>query len=148
MKFKNLFFSIIAAGFLSSAVPVDKSPIVGRTAPKIETIDGTNVVGDANPAGKTHVISFWSPKKPASRIANQKLSRIYGNDSKDNVEFISICTDSDEKLMNEVMKIDGVKADKVYTSDQLSSRVMKDYGADKSPRAFKISPDGKIVEVI
>ena len=148
MKFKNLCFSIIAAAFLSSAIPAAKAPVVGKVAPKIETIEGTNVVADANSEGKTQVISFWNPKKPASRIANRNLCRLCGENSKENVEIISICTDSDETLMREVMKIDGVKADKAFVSTQISSRVFKDYDANDNPRAFKISADGKIIEVI
>ena len=148
MKFKNLFFSIIAAAFLSSAISVDNSPAVGKAAPKIETIQGTNVVADANSEGKTQVISFWNPKKPASRIANRNLSRKYASESNEKVEFISICTDTDEALMKEVMKLDGVKADKAFAFSEISPRVFKDYDVEVSPRAFVISPDGRISEVI
>lgn len=147
MKFKNLFFSIIAAAFLSSAIPVDEAPEIGKVAPKIETIKGTNVVADANSEGKTKVISFWNPKKPASRIANRNLSREYG-DSHQNIEFISICTDTDEALMKEVMKVDGVKTENAYSYSQISPRVFKDYDVVDNPRAFIVSADGKITNVI
>lgn len=138
---------MIAAAFLSSAIAQDNSLEVGKKAPKIETIEGTNVAVDANSAEKTKLISFWSPKKPASRISNRKLSREYGESSLENVEFISICTDSDEKLMKEVMAIDGVDIEKSYSYSEVSPRVFKDYGVEENPRAFLISPEGKILSI-
>lgn len=148
MKFKNLFFSIIAAAFLSSAISVDKTNMIGKTAPKIETISGKNVVVDGKPDGKTKIVSFWSPKQPASRIANKNLSLKYDEKSSENVEFISICTDSDESLMKEVVKIDNLPEGKVLSYSQISPRVFKDYDVQDSPKAFKISADGKIIEVL
>lgn len=148
MKVKHLIYSIVAAAFLTSAMSVDKSLEVGKTAPKIETVEGTNVGYDANSEGKNKLVSFWTPKKPASRIANRNLSLKYGSDSKENIEFISICTDSDEDLMKQVMKMDGVKADEAYSASEISPRVFKDYGVENSPRAFLISKDGKILEIL
>lgn len=138
---------MIAAAFLSSAIDTDKSVEIGKAAPKIETVEGTNVVVDANSEAKTKVISFWSPKKAASRISNRNLAMKYGNDNPD-TEFISICTDSDETLMREVMKIDGVNGSPAYSYSEISPRTFKDYDAEKNPRAFKISPEGRIVEII
>lgn len=148
MKLKYLIISIISAFFLTSAISVESSPVVGKLAPKIETKDGKNVVVDANASGKTQVVSFWTPKKPASRIANQRLSKTYGNNSNENVEFISICTDPDEKLMKEVLKVDGVESNNSYSYSEIAPRVFKDYNVEEYPQAFKISADGKIIEVI
>lgn len=138
---------MIAAAFLSSAIGSDKSLEVGKKAPKIETVKGTNVGYDANSEEKTRIISFWSPKKPASRIANRNLSLQYGSES-DNVEFISICTDKDENLMREVMKKDGISHVNAYSASQLPSRVLKDYDAEETPKAYMIGPDGKISKVL
>lgn len=148
MKLKYLFFSLIAAAFLTSAISFDKSIEVGSEAPKIETIDGTNVGYDANSKSKTKLISFWSPKHPASRIANRNLSRKFGHNSNQNIEFISICTDSDEALMKEVVKIDGLQGENIYASSEISPRVFKDYKVEETPKAFMISQEGKIVEIL
>ena len=138
---------MIAAFFLTSAMSVDNKLEVGEKAPKIETIEGINVVNDANSEPKTRVISFWNPKKPASRIANKNLSLKYGQNASD-VEFISICTDSNENLMAQVMKLDGVNVDKNYSYSNISPRVFKDYDVENNPRAFVINPDGKIAEIL
>ena len=140
-------FSIIAAGFLTSAIAGEKDLEVGKKAPKIETITGTNVGYDANSENKTKVISFWTPKKPESRINNRKLYQEYGTGEAD-TEFISICTDDDKKLMEEVLKIDKISGENNYSYDEISSRVFKDYRVEEYPRAFKISAQGKILEII
>lgn len=138
---------MVAAAFLSSAIDVDRSLEKGMNAPKIETNDGTNVGRDANSETKTTVVSFWTPKKPASRISNKDLSRRFYDENKE-TEFISICIDSDKALMDEVMKIDGVKADKVFSAADVSQRTFKDYDVETNPRAFIISQEGKIQEII
>lgn len=147
MKVKHLFISMIAAAFLSSAVSIDKTLAVGKNAPKIETINGTNVGNDANFQNKTKLVSFWNPKNASSRIANRNLSRLYDGNS-DDIEFISICTDSDEALMNEVIKIDGLNQANNYAYSEISPRVFKDFEAKENPRAFKISSNGKILEIL
>lgn len=147
MKVKHLFFSLLAVAFLSSAIATDKQPVVGKKAPKIETISGRNLISETDQEVKEKIISFWSPKKPASRISNLKLSREYSSENQDKVEFISICTDSDESLMKEVMKLDGTNNSNNYAYSEVSSRVFKDYDVEESPRAFKISIDGRISEI-
>lgn len=139
---------MLTAAFLSSAMMVDKTLKTGDTAPKIETIDGINVGHDATSEKKAKLISFWTPKKPESRISNRNLSVEYRNKEGEEVEFISICTDSDDGLMKEVMKTDGVQASRIYSAKEINPRVFKDYGADENPRAFLISVDGKIVEIL
>ena len=139
---------MITAFFLSSAMSEDKSLTVGKKAPRIENIQGINVGYDANSEAKTRIISFWNPKNPASRIANKNLEKLYGNNSDSGIDFISICTDSDEKLMEEVMKIDGLRQENNYSYAQIARRVFKDYDVEHNPRAFKIGPDGRIVEIL
>lgn len=133
--------------FLSSAMSFDKTLEVGHKAPKIETIDGINVGYDANSAGKNKLISFWNPKKPASRIANKNLNQKYEG-QREEMEFISICTDSDSDLMKEVMKMDGIESDISLSYSDVSPRVFKDYGVEDEPKAFLISTDGKILSIL
>lgn len=139
---------MIAAAFLTSAIGTDNNPEVGKIAPRIETINGENVVNDEDSERKTKVVSFWSPKNPASRITNRDLTLKYGEGLQEKVEFITICTDSDEVLMKEVMKADGIKPDKSYSYSGISPRVFKDYDVEDNPRTFIISPEGKITQII
>lgn len=138
---------MLAAAFLTSAIPAEKEMTVGAKAPDIVTVEGTNVVDDANSQTKSKVVSFWSPKNAASRIHNRDLSRLMSDDEMQDVEFISICLDADQDLMQEVMKIDGVNADIALSASQVAPRVFKDYGVEKNPAAFMISASGKITKI-
>ena len=135
---------MIVAAFLTSAISFDNSIACGDKAPKIETLEGSDIISGSSD-GKAKFISFWNPKKPASRIANKK----YYNEllDNDNMEFISICTDNDEALMQEVMKMDGMNHATNYAYSQIMPRVFKDYEVEENPRAFIISSDGKIKEI-
>ena len=133
--------------FLTSAISHGNDIEIGNNAPEIETTEGINVVADANSNEKSKVISFWSPKQPSSRISNRNLSALYGQNDSD-YEFISICTDGDEDLMKEVMKIDGINPARNLAYSAVSPRVFKDYGVENQPRAFVISPEGKITDIL
>lgn len=147
MKFKYLFISIIVAVFLSSAISKDNSLKIGEEAPKIETINGNNVVVDATTGSKQRLISFWNPKIASSRISNINLSKEYGIEN-EKVEFISICTDGDEALMAEVIKLDGLQGIKNYSYSEISPRVFKDYDVKDNPKAFLLSNEGKIIKIL
>ncbi|MCH5240105.1 MAG: hypothetical protein J1F38_07770 [Muribaculaceae bacterium] len=147
MKVKHLFFSVIAAAFLTSAIGSHKTLEVGSKAPKIETIDGANVVADATSEGKVKIVSFWSPKKPASRITNKTLHAKYAAEP-ENVDLISICLDSDENLMREVMKQDGIEDMECYSVNNIARHSLKDYQADKDPKAYIIGADGRIEKML
>ena len=137
-----------AAFFLSSSMWADKAPEVGTKAPEIETISGEYVGNDVDSETKTKIISFWNPKKPESRISNRNLSRQYGKNSDETIEFISICTDSDEDLFKEIVKIDGLDVENTYSYYEIVPRVFKDYGVTQYPKAFMISPEGNILNIL
>lgn len=148
MNFKYLLFSIVVAAFLTSAIGTDKRPEIGKTAPKIEMIDGTNLDSVMNLSGETKIISFWNPKNPSSRITNNELRRKYSSGNNEEVVFISICTDDDESLMKEVMKIDGLDANNNFSFSEISPRVFKDYDVLEAPKAYIIGSDGTVKDVI
>ena len=119
----------------------------GSDAPVIELIDqqGVNLL-EKNNFGKYRLINFWSPKNPASRISNVEFNRFVKENENSDIEFISICIDKDESLMKEVMKVDGIQGTENISFSQLSSRVLKDYDVENSPKSLLISPDGKILK--
>lgn len=139
---------MIAVAFLSSAIQEDKNLSVGKNAPLIETVEGENVGKITDTDKKMKMISFWNPKNASSRISNRNLSQQYGKNSESNIEFVSICVDSDIPLMNEVLKVDGLETINNYSYSEFSPRVFKDYGAIENPKAYLISSEGKILEII
>lgn len=145
MKLKYFIYSIIAAAFLSSAIDVDKNIKVGKTAPKVEISDKNKTI-DFSSNDKIKIVSFWSTQNPASRISNRNLSQKYKENN--DIEFISVCTDEDVSLMNEVVKIDGLISDNCFSLSQVSLNTIKDYNAEKYPKAYVINEEGIITEII
>ena len=141
MKFKSFLLAVLVTAFLSSYMSRDIELKEGSNAPEIERVAGENITpGD----GKEKLISFWSPKDPASRMANMEYSKKY---SDSDVEFISVCLDSDNLLGEEVLKYDGIKGTHLAYSD-VKERVFKDYGVTDQTAAFKISGNGKVEKVM
>ena len=145
VKFKYLFVTLIVATFLSSAIPTDKDLTIGATAPSIEFTDGGIKKFDD---GKFRIINFWSPKHPVSRIRNKEISDFFINNNIENVEFITICTDSDNELAREVMKYDGItsQSTSLFRNEILES-VIKDYGAEHNMATYLLNPAGKIIKM-
>lgn len=148
MKVKHLLISLIVAAFLSSAISIDRQVEIGQKAPEIERIDGKIINFENTDSKKQTLISFWSPKDPASRIANKELSLEYGENKSEATEFISICTDPDESLMKGVVKIDGLEEKEVFCVTEFTSRLLKDFDVEKAHKAFLISEEGKIISII
>lgn len=137
--------SAIAAIFLSSAIEGNKNISIGSKAPEIKSISGEKLI-DFEKSDK-FVISFWNPKNPSSRISNKRLSDLYADDMNSDTRFISICTDSDEILMKEVMNFDNISTNNMISYSMIDPRVLKDYGVENGAGVFSISGKGKIEKI-
>ncbi|MCH5222864.1 MAG: redoxin domain-containing protein [Muribaculaceae bacterium] len=142
MKFKGFILAGILTAFLSSYISTDNKLQEGSTAPTIERISGEKI---EMKDGKEKLISFWSPKDAESRISNRKFSDLY---KESDVEFITICIDSDESLAREVLKCDGIASQQQIAYSEVSERVFKDYGVSENPGAFLINGEGKIKRIM
>lgn len=143
MKVKYLIISFIAAIFLPSAISENRNLTIGSKAPEIQTLNGNSLIN--NNENKNTVVNFWSPKNPASRILNKKLSENYQKDNSNTV-FLSICIE-DESFMKEILKVDSIHNGTHYASSQINPRVLKDYNIEKGLGAYMISPEGKILSL-
>ena len=143
MKVKYFILSVIAAVFLSSAIPGNRNLSIGSTAPEIQTLSGNSIFDNNNQ--NNIVVNFWSPKNPTSRILNKRLSDRYSQ-ADFNTEFISICIDN-ESLMDEILRIDSISEGKHFASTEINPRSLKDYNAEKTFGAYLISKEGKIISL-
>lgn len=135
----------MAAIFLSSAISRENNLEIGSKAPEITFQDGKKEVAIK---GNLKLVNFWNPKNPSSRINNKNFTNYFKNNPESNIEYITICTDSDELLAQEVMKNDGTAlfGSHFYQKD-INERVLKDYGVESNPRSFLIDADGKIIAI-
>ena len=144
MKVKYLILSLIATAFLSSYISDNGSLKVGSTAPEIVLATNQSETQISLKDGYK-LISFWDPKDPSSRISNKEYSSFIKSSPEAGIELVSICTDPDDFLAEEISRIDGShEAGLKLNSTDISERVLKDYDVEKTPRSYLIGPDGKI----
>lgn len=143
MNIKHLFIALIAAAFLSSAIDTKDALKEGGKAPEITYNDGSK---ENLKDGKLRLINLWSPKDPLSRIENKELNDLVSRESLQNVEFISICTDSDDLLAKEVIAYDDLKSGTHILFSEISERSLKDYMAEGDSKILLIGSDGLILK--
>lgn len=144
VKLKYFILSLIATAFLSSYITDSNSINVGDAAPKIIKSDNSSI---SLKKDKDHriLINFWSPEIPASRILNKEYSNYLKANPVADIEFISICLDSDDYLSAEIIKNDEIISSGTHLLySDVNNRVFKDYDVEDYPRSFLISADGKI----
>lgn len=143
-------WSIVLAGgfllFLTSAIPNYHRPLViGEKAPILENAAGTDMIGEQH--GKYVVLNFWSASDALSRIKNATYDRIEKN-SNGKFLFISINTDKDTSLYQQIIKVDGIKVSGQYScSDVKIGKITENYNLDRGNKAYLINPDGIIVAI-
>lgn len=149
MKTKYLFFSLVAAAFLSSSIPVGSHSLKpGEEAPSLVLSSNAKITSLKDLDGKYVVVNFWSSTDPESRIANSRLAKLTDVLPSSKVKFVSICTDTDESLGSEIMKTDGLPSSVIsLTASDITADVTKDYQVATGNRYFLIDPFGNLVSV-
>ena len=148
MKLKYLFLTLILAFFLSSAITDNDSLKSGDLAPKITLIseDSPEILNLKD--SRITLINFWSPKNPASRISNKQFSEFLRVHPETEIDFITICMDSDTNLAQEVINNDGINNSTInLLRNQVADRVFKDYMVEDNYASYLIDKNGKILEI-
>lgn len=149
MKTKYLLISFVFAAFLSSSIPSGSHYLqIGKEAPSLTLSSDSKVKSLSGIDGKFVLINFWDPSDPASRIKNQHLSRISSSLPATKVMFISICTQSESNLANEILRIDKISDNThVLFSSDISADVLEDFQVKSGNRSFLIDPYGNLVSI-
>ena len=146
MKFKSIIFSfLIFTIFLSSSIPYSKnSLIIGQKIDSVENIISHNSSDDL----KKHVlINFWSISDAESRIQNKRLSDLT-NKCEGRIRYISICTDSDEKISSEILKNEIKDETGLYLfSKDIDNEIFKIFQTSKGMRHFLLDENFKLMNV-
>lgn len=143
MKTKHLFFAFLATCFFSSFTPKDNHILsVGEIAPSL-AISDISEAAHISTEKEYLLINFWSASDPASRIKNKLLSRIYDGNAYPEVSFVSICTDDDSTLRDEIIKADGI-ADhgNLLNISDLNVETASDFQTESGLRTFLIDKYG------
>lgn len=132
--------------FLSSAAHTESTAATpGSEAPALEVYNDQGVVSIASLRGHYVILNFWNSADPQSRIDNALYDRSFASSSSE-VKCISICTDDDRTLFEQIIKVDGLQqASQYFHDDSRIGSLMADYSAVGAGKSFLIGPDGHVL---
>ena len=144
-------WSIILAAafmlFLSSAIPGPVRELaIGKEAPSFELSDGEHTVSLGEMKGKYVLINFWSSAEAQSRINNKKYAEAAERLDTDLFAYISVCTDTDSYIAEQILELDGVKRNGQFIS-VADDRLLNDYRAGEFLTGYLINPQGELIVV-
>lgn len=118
---------------------------IGEEAPLLTLSSTTKASGLDALKGKYIVLNFWSATDAESRIANKRLADLTSTLPSPQIQFVSVCTDSDTALQSEIMSIDSV-AENLYSlsANDFTPEVLDDYQTGTGCRSFLIDPFGNL----
>lgn len=146
-------FSIVLAAailvFLSSAGHTERAEAaLGKEAPGLEISNAEGKISVASQRGKYVIVNFWSSDDPASRIANALYDREFSKPGSSAVNCISVCTDTDRKMFDDIVRTDALQpAHQYFHEDSRLGSVIADYSRTGVNMAYLISPEGRVVAV-
>lgn len=119
---------------------------IGEEAPLLSTISSSSKdLSSLSLEGKYVLVNFWSAADPMSRIANKNFSELTATLPSSQIAYVSVCTDDDLTLQNEIMRIDGIHPSVISLSaSDLSAEVLDDYQISRGHRSFLINPFGNL----
>ena len=98
--------------------------------------------------GKYTLLNFWNTADANSRLATKQYQlalndiTVHGN-----IEMISINTDADTRLFEEIHRIDGHNSEKAYRYEGRSDKLIRKFGLGRSMKSFLIDPNGEIIAI-
>lgn len=143
LKAAGIFAGLFGLTLLTSAVSPENIPLeVGNRVPEffISKSDGEPFLL-SRMHGESLVLNFWSVKDAESRIQNIRLAR---NAERNGEKYIGLCTDSDRRLAEEVMRADGIDPEMQYF---VAPQALQTLGCSASLGTVKIDPSGNIAEI-
>lgn len=121
----------------------------GYTAPEIEMAsnDSTDIALDRL-RGKYVLVNFWDSGSAISRIAAGEYDKFSRNISDNNFKLLSINTDDNKKLFQEIVKNDNLNTStQFHIGDVKTKSTKNDYRLEQGFSSYLIDPQGKIVAV-
>lgn len=147
MKKWSLIPAVAALIFFSSAdSDTTQTAEIGHAAPALSLSDRDNAETLDSYSGQYVILSFWSAKAPASRIANVRLDRMSRSLAGQGIKVISVCMDSDRTLYNQLLTVDSLDpAGQYHYTDSQLPTIVTDYALDAAPQLYLVNGDGTLV---
>lgn len=149
MKIKYLIIVSILTFFFSSAIPTGSHTLeIGKEAPAITITGKRNQDFISQLNGNYILLNFWSASDPESRINNRLLANLTSRTGNSGIKFVSVCTDADRHIAEEILKVDGINelTTTLFLTD-ITPEVLEDFQVNSGLRSFLIDPYGNLAAI-
>lgn len=120
-----------------------------QSAPKLQSVtSGDTDMSLSELKGKYVLVNFWDSHNAVSRIAAGEYDRFYRSHRRRNLELLSVNTDRNRTLFDEIVRTDGLDSLTQYHIADVKARgITPDYHPEDGYSSYLINPEGKIIAV-
>ena len=156
MKKLCIFIFLILAFALAVWIFVDRLSLDapgfhGSPSPHLEAVSLQNSDRELTMAdlrGKYVLINFWDSSNAMSRIAAGEYDRFFRNHRQRNLQLLSVNTDDNRRLFDEIVRTDGLDAlTQYHIADVRARGITPDYHPEDGYSSYLLNPSGRIIAV-
>lgn len=98
--------------------------------------------------GKYVLVNFWDSSNAMSRIAAGEYDRFFRTHRQRNLQLVSVNTDENRRLFDEIVRTDGLDAlTQYHIADVRARGITPDYHPEDGYSSYLINPSGHVVAV-
>ncbi|MCM1164011.1 MAG: peroxiredoxin family protein [Muribaculaceae bacterium] len=131
------------------AVRVNREDTDPAAVPHIDTAgNAAGTVDISKLKGRYVLVNFWDSHNAVSRIAAGEYDKFLRSHPRLNVKLLSVNTDDNRKLFDEIVKHDGLDGSTQYhISDTRAGGHTPGFQPDEGYASYLLNPEGKVVAV-
>ncbi len=125
-----------------------QQPSAGRAPLLLEAANTSSHLSTSDLKGKYVLVNFWDSHNAVSRIAAGEYDRYYRNHRNSNLRLLSVNTDDNRRLFDEIVRRDGLDSLTQFHIEDVKTRgISPGYHPEGGYSSYLLNPSGKVVAV-
>lgn len=146
-----LVFALAVGIFVNRLCSVTPGLRHNSSLPKLEAVSLQNPERELTMAdlkGKYVLVNFWDSSNAMSRIAAGEYDRFFRNHRQRNLQLLSVNTDDNRRLFDEIVRTDGLDAlTQYHIADVRARGITPDYHPEDGYSSYLLNPSGRVIAV-
>ena len=125
-------------------------PELGSSTPRLESVSPADgeALSMSDLRGRYVLVNFWDSSNAMSRIAAGEYDRFFRSHPRRNLSLLSVNTDNNRTLFNEIVRKDGLDSLTQYHIADVKARgITPDYHPEDGYSSYLLKPACKIIAV-